>query len=94
MAHCELCDYPRVYVNVTAEDIELGVRSVGTACPVARAVRRDVPSVTYVNVDFHCVDALVDDERVRWELPSAVKAFMARFDRGEPVQPFAFTLPV
>jgi hypothetical protein len=76
-----------VRVEVTAEDIEKGVRNDSRCCAVARAAQR----------------ALGCEVRACWgllELPSGKKAvtprkyneFIERFDAGEHVEPFSFTV--
>ena len=79
----------RVRVEVTAQDIADGKRRISTRCPIALAARR----------------ALECDVRACWgilELPEGRSAgmtkkcntFIRRFDSGETVKPFSFTVQV
>jgi hypothetical protein len=85
----------KVVVNVTAEDIDHGERNWCTRCPVALGLRRTFPRANLVAA--HC-----DHYEVRYggpevhagTLPRPARDFIARFDGGIVVFPFAFELEV
>src|SRR5256885_4584440 len=74
-------------IEVTAEDIANGKKSSITDCPVALALHRaGFPTATvgaWSMMNGEGFDAL----------PEGVSQFIARFDGGEPVEPFSFEVP-
>lgn len=83
-------------VEVTQSDIDRGCRCSSMSCPVARALGRQIPGVSYVIVG--CTGATVrllsGDRRIR--LPEEVRAFIKTFDHSfeEVVKPFTFELEI
>ena len=74
-------------VNVTREDISLGVEVSCDGCPIARAISRNIPgSQVFVLGDT----AIINGGWV--SLPRECLEFVCRFDNGLPVAPFSFTL--
>lgn len=76
-------------IEVTAEDIARGEPRNECWCPVARAITRaaDLPAI--VHDDVWCV---YDSMEGPYALPEEATTFIARFDKGAPVQPFAFEI--
>ena len=74
-------------INVTQEDILLGVEVSCDGCPIARAISRAIPSSkVFVLGDKAIIDSV-------WvSLPRECLEFVCRFDNGLPVAPFSFTL--
>lgn len=77
--------YP-IVVDVTSEDIALGVRMVPGACPIALALKRQGFKHVSVSSGYTCVDF------VSYNLPKVVRQFVANFDDMKPVTPFKFRL--
>lgn len=77
-----------VAVDVTADDIAKGVEGSCWLCPVARALRRavGVRASTAGGACWYKAD--------RTYLPNRVARWVARFDTGNPVRPFRFTVRV
>jgi hypothetical protein len=86
-----------VRIEVTQDDIDLGIRGAACLCPIARAGARRVPARYLVSVDGHVFD-LFSDEKGRPDctrrLPDEAVAFVAEFDRGESVAPISFDLDI
>jgi hypothetical protein len=83
----------KLKINVTRRDIKLGERGHYAACPVARACRRHKPTArAWVLGNSISVAASPTAHLGTAPLPDEVRAFIANFDRGEPVRPFRFTL--
>jgi hypothetical protein len=80
-----------VRVEVTAEDIERGVPSSCSACPIAIAATRaglDRPNYYAEKYIFFGEPG----ERLKVEVPEAARLFALRFDGRVPVRPFSFEL--
>lgn len=85
----------KLRVEVTAEDIAQGVRNQAFECPVACALTRsglDHPSAWPSRVYYGPFDA--PNGRLTAKLPEEAAAFIAAFDDGRPVEPFAFEIEV
>lgn len=90
----------RLDVEVTSEDIALGIRGDAALCPLARAIRRAFgPCRVEVNLDVpearnaaRCIGlyGIV----LRWQLPGDILHRVRRFDAGWPMKPFAVRLTV
>ena len=77
-------------VCVTAEDIAQGKRKHLRQCPVALALARTFRTeAVRVYEEYYSLNG---DPARNW--PASVTAWIERFDRGEPVAPFAFDLEV
>ncbi len=74
-------------VEVRQEDIARGVRDDACRCPIALAVSRLTTDVVYV-----------EDQKIeivglgRFYMPEPAVRFVAHFDNGDAVEPFAFDL--
>jgi len=70
----------RVKIEVTQEDIDLGVVADGDSCPIARSLRRIFPDLdVYVG---GCYFDLIDEgiEIASVTLPKTAQRFIDRFD--------------
>lgn len=86
-----------VRVSVTPEDIACGAKGSYTSCPIALAVRRAVPELTYASVSDTMVSARTkipkgSDARYHGTLPKEAGDFVNAFDWGKEVVPFDFSL--
>ena len=83
-----------VTINVTKRDIEQGEKFYSDRCPIALAAKRVFtrslagPS----ELRFTLVNEQGYSEWYLVPLPDQAKDFIIRFDRGEPVEPFSFTV--
>ena len=82
----------KLMVQVTQEDILLGIKKNAFKCPIACAVKRAFPNWQEVEV---CDDGIkvLDDMNTYWDSNDAANqdtliGFMKAFDEGEPVRPF------
>lgn len=74
-------------INVTAEDIENGVPRSCLFCPVAQAVAKQTGLRVSVGAMWFFVEA------VPHPTPEDVSNFVMKYDAGDKVEPFSFTLP-
>ena len=76
-------------ISVTQEDIEQGQRENCNYCPVALAIKRVVkPWDMAVGTSTCGINAH------SYTLPTVAMMFIDSFDKGLPVQPFEFELPI
>lgn len=82
-------------IAVTQDDIDRGAKAVndGDSCPVALAVQR-APGLGCAHVTKAEVVPNGNYFEPGIPLPDVAVEFIRRFDEGEPVEPFTFTLPV
>lgn len=74
-----------IYVNITEEDIRLGIRRDRAFCPIARAVSRKLDKGWYAAVDSKCVSVyrtLIDKTSYQYELSQRLQAWIAAYDGG------------
>lgn len=90
-------------IDVTQEDINEGFKCDCTFCPVARALARHIinTKVMYVLVDTEYMKLsrvgakLADRTDIRiCRTPDKARDFIYRFDDGDEVHPFQFTIQV
>lgn len=83
-----------MYVEVLPSDMKRARTCNSFACPVSRAIRRQMQRAK--NDDYVVVDGVdVHIGEVSVALPEEVVAWVASFDDGEPVEvPFSFHLDV
>ena len=74
-------------IDVTQDDIDYGVKCDAMHCPVANAMKRHWPMPAVGS------EACFPAGRPA-KLPKAAQRFTRRFDAGEAVKPFKFTLEV
>ena len=77
-------------INVTQEDIEIGIKKSSSRCPIARALMRIFPG-NKVRVGFE--DILIYNSYGlvnRYKSTKNMKRFMNSFDHGKPVKPSRF----
>ena len=89
--------------EVTREDIEDGERGICTKCPVALAIKRQMPSDWWVNVGGFTGEIAfffqgdmpdkLNTRRIILQTPISVSRFMDKFDAEESAEPFSFKLP-
>ena len=81
-------------ITVTPLDIVAGARGEPCSCPIALAIRRQIPGsdplVTPEEVGIEWDDRRVDYPA--YDLPQEARDFIGRFDAGLPVDPFEFDL--
>jgi len=75
-------------IEVTQNDIDMGMRGAARKCPIARAIERitDERYKATVWVEPRLIHAGLGYVG----LPGKAMEFIERFDKGEPVAPFAF----
>lgn len=84
-----------VKVKVTQAHIDRGVRAVSDACPVFKAVEETLRGKIRIFAVTNMHVAVYDKTGNRViMLPPSAYDFIQRFDRGDPVEPFEFPLPV
>jgi hypothetical protein len=82
----------KMKIEVTAEDIKNGIRTLKCDCPVALALKRAGLREPIVNCDkVFFFPKLHSPQDIR-PLPKKVTAFIRKFDDNRPVQPFSFCL--
>ena len=83
-------------INVTATDIDKGIRSDDTHCPIALAVKRALRKRKGLFVTDIGIEWENKDERIEklCGLPARARKFVERFDEGKPVKPFSFNIEV
>lgn len=80
-----------LHVEVTAEDIVLGVRFSCTDCPIARALCRATGEPGAVaSICGRSLSVVAGSHWWRGDTPEAANVFIGRFDECDPVEPFAF----
>lgn len=85
---------PRVTVTVTQSDIDTGIKTSGSHCMIADAIKRNVPNASHVIVDAQTIRWTNQKKGLRYVYLTPLKAIvpLLRFDVGRPVQPFQFGL--
>src|SRR5215471_17539933 len=82
----------RLHVEVTQRDIDWGIRDDSARCVVARAVARSIPDASRIEVDTQTVRFTSGGKRYAFLTPLVVQQYVADFDAGKPIGPFAFGL--
>lgn len=72
-----------IQVSVTAADIAAGRPKSCRECPIALAIRRDDQGAS---VGVSCLWS----RDAGYNLPPEAMSFIAKFDQGQPVEPFEF----
>lgn len=82
----------KITIDVTAEDIANGIPETCDRCPIALAAKR-LGEKTYAQV-FRSRIELYNGfgQWVCFKTPPVARAFIRRFDKHRPVQPFTFEL--
>ena len=83
----------RIIVSVTQRDIDVARSmplNLASLCPVARALHRHRPFRKALVTDFGRI--LGDHYNLR--APERVRRFVRAFDKGKPVEPFAFEIGI
>lgn len=85
-----------IEVEITAEDIERGVRNHSGQCMVAQAVRRAYPKADRVMVDIQTIrfTDTATGRRLLWLTPAIAQDHIVAFDGGEysRLHPFGLNL--
>lgn len=76
-------------IEVTADDIFMGIAGRCRDCPIARAVCR-AAGVPASWLAVHSRYAMIDGKR--YTLPVEAQAFIRTYDLGREVEPFTFDL--
>jgi hypothetical protein len=80
-----------ITIHVTQEDIDKGIRGDCKRCPVARAIERELPSASDINVDGCTVSFWHDGEYCRYAI-NEVEDFIELYDNDRIVEPFTFVI--
>jgi hypothetical protein len=85
---------PRVRVKVSDETIEGSKKRNSSHCMTAEGVRASFPGATHVSVDIQTIRFTdkAAGARYTYLTPRAVQVAIIRFDQGEEVKGFSFTL--
>ncbi len=82
-------------IKVTQEDIDGGTRGESETCAISRAVNRLTAGHAETGDDtIRIYPAKEAYKPLDYDLPEDAKQFVSRFDKGHPVSPFAFELPI
>lgn len=84
-------------IEVTQERIDRGKRQHACVCPVALALIPHMPKGTTFYVREYGLEVcehVFDANKWQVNFPREVVEFITAFDRGDPVSPFAFELPI
>ena len=81
-----------VRINVTQGDIAAGLPNNSASCPVARAVNRKLKEDYRSKISFSCGIYIHGVCEAAIELPKKAYDWWNKFDAGEEVRPFTFTL--
>ena len=82
-------------IRVTESHILSGLRGSCGLCPIARAIREQVPNCTSAAVGPVGVQLFIDGEKFEGELPPVAAQFVAEFDGTkdrEDFSPFTFDI--
>jgi len=82
-----------ITIDVTTEDIAMGKPTNCHACPIYLAVVRAMPHLNRFLLDVTGVSVRYDRGRLA-SLPESAQDFISRFDAGQWVRPFSFSLEV
>lgn len=74
-------------LHVTQDHISRGAKEDACNCPIALAIKEQLPNRQDVQVDGD-VRVRVLDEEFAWNGGELVDEFVAKFDEGLPVEPF------
>ena len=75
-------------LNVTEDDITMGVPCDSNNCPVARAAARVLPKARSIQVGRHTLSVEIDDEFYSYPLSSATAERINTFDNTYAMEPF------
>lgn len=85
----------KLRIDVTEEDIRLGVKEDTSWCPVALACKRVAPPEVFdLEVESRYVTFKMPKTVCMGPLPEVVHNFIFEFDRSFFVKPFSFDLEV
>lgn len=79
-----------LHVEVTASDVERGLRKDGQSCPIALALQRR--GYTEIEVDADVISFADGYQHFYCEPPASARTFICAFDNGAEVVPFTFDL--
>jgi hypothetical protein len=81
-----------LHIEVSPKDIEQAKVKDSSRCVVATAIARSIDGACRIEVDVQTVRFTVDGQRHVYVTPYAVAGYVAAFDAGEEIHPFAFRL--
>jgi hypothetical protein len=87
-----MTDLPPAVIRVTADHIARGAPRNPSACPVALAIKGQIPGIYAIEVEVSDV-TIRPTLAFRWWTcvpPDSAADFINAFDAGEPVEPFEF----
>lgn len=81
-------------VNVTKEHIENGVEKNSQHCMIADAIKTTYPKAQYILVDLQSIRFTdkTKGKRFTYMTPAVAQHNLLRFDQGQSVKPFTFSL--
>lgn len=72
-----------LHIEVTEEDMRLGIRKSASSCPIALSLKRALPKETEIEVDEFYITMWNDETKATYIPTPNVTAFIKQFDRGE-----------
>jgi hypothetical protein len=81
-------------IQVTQDDINLGVRGQSAHCIVATAIGRQIQNATRIQVDAQAIRFTIGDDRLIYLTPQNVGEYVIAFDEGvfDHIKPMTVTL--
>lgn len=81
----------KLKIDVTQEDIDKGTPEKSNSCPIALALKRQLPEAEEISVDI-VSDFMIDEQRYIGDLPKSGEMFIQDFDNHKQVNPFSFEM--
>jgi hypothetical protein len=84
----------RLTVKVNQEEIENAMRANSKKCMIQQSIERDYPILENISVDRNLVRATDPERNViyTFDIAALAKAAILKWDSGESIGPFSFTL--
>lgn len=87
-----MTDRKQFRIKVTQADIDRGIRDDSSHCVVARAIAREFPDATRIEVDTQAIRFTKDNKRLVYLTPWIAQSYVIAFDAGDPIGPFEFRI--
>jgi hypothetical protein len=87
-------DLSKFWLRVSQEEINQSTERDSHHCMIADAVKRTIPSATYISVDVQSIRFTEASTGLRYTFltPAVAQRNLLKFDKGEKVKPFGFML--